>query len=114
MQIGAELAGWSLPFHCCHHAIANDERADVGCVGLPDELLYEDVNVCALKRLDHRFRRLHRLAEHYAYALRAFQQLDHYRNAADEIDDVLRLLGVVGVGGDGKSDAAASKQLQAA
>src|SRR6516165_353915 len=114
MQVRAEFAGGTLPLHRGHNSVADHQRADIGRVGLLDELLHQDVDVNALKGLDHRLRRFRRLAEQHADALGAFQQLYDDRRAADKIDDILGLAWVVGEGRDGESDAASGKQLKAA
>ena len=82
--------------------------------GLLDELLHQDVDIGALKRLDHGLRGLHRVAQHHADALGAFEQLDDHRCAADEVDDVLGLAWVVRIGRDRETDAAPRQELHAA
>src|SRR6202022_2538248 len=43
MQVAAELAPARLPSHGAHHAIADDQRADVATPRLRDELLEQDL-----------------------------------------------------------------------
>jgi hypothetical protein len=101
-----------LPLHRGDHPVADHEHPDVGRVGLLDELLHQDIDVHALKRLDHRLCRFHRLAKHNPDALGSFEQLDDDWRPADEVDDVLGLARIVGEGCNGKSDAAPREQLK--
>ena len=93
---------------------ADDQSADVAAFGFLDELLHQDGDFGAVEGLDHRLRRFVGFAEHHADALRAFEQLDDHRRAADDLDDLVGAPGVVGERGDRQADAVAGEDLQGA
>jgi hypothetical protein len=55
--------------------------------------------------------RLAVFGQHHALALGRFEQLDHDRRAAGDVEQVTGVLGRVGKGGDRRADAAARQNL---
>ena len=85
MQVGAELPRRTLAPHRRDDLAVDHERADVGAPGLRDELLHEDVGVELPEGRDDGLRGLLGLGEHDADALRALDELDDERRAADDV-----------------------------
>ena len=67
-------------------AVADDEGADVAAAALLDEALDQHVLLRRVQRLDDRLGDLDLGREDDADALRALEQLDHDRGAADALD----------------------------
>ena len=111
MQVGAKIVFRTLALHGCHDLATDQQSADVGATGFPDELLHQDVHIGAAKGLDNPFGRLVGFRQHHADALRALQQLDHYRHPARQFKHHFHLLGIMGKGGDRQAKANTREQL---
>lgn len=86
MHVRAELVSGCGPSHRRHHPVSHHERADVPTAALGDELLDEHVLLGRVQRLDDRLSDLHLRREDDADPLRALEELDDDRSAADALD----------------------------
>jgi hypothetical protein len=114
VEVGPELAGGALALHGGDDAVADDEGADVGALGLLDEFLDEDVDVEAAERLDDGGGGLLGLGEDDADALGALEQFDDEGGAADDADEAVDVFDGVGEAGDGQADALGGEDLHGA
>src|SRR5215207_7289702 len=112
MQVRAELALGTRSLHGGHRFAADNEHPDILAGGFLHILLDENGDLRAVKRLDHRLRRFVLLAQNDTDALRAFEQLDDHRRAADEFDDFIRSSSVIGKGRDRQANTVARQELQ--
>ena len=74
-------------------------------------MLHEEVRLEAAEGRDHRFCRLAGFGQNDAAPLGRFQQFDDQRGGPDQPDQVARILGRIGEGGRGHTDAMARKHL---
>ncbi len=107
VDVGAELLPLGDAAHGGDDAVADDEGADVASLALGDKLLDEHVLAGGLERLDDRLGDLLGVGEDDADALRAFQQLDDDRRAADAGDRGQDVAAVADEAGGGDADVVA-------
>ena len=112
MQVRAKLAFLALAHHRSYDLVTDDEAPDVGPTRLLDELLDHEISLQAPERLDHALRRLARLGEHHADALRALEELDNDRRSTDELEEVIGVSRSTREPGHGQADALARQQLK--
>ena len=86
MEVGTEFTFWPPAHHGGHNFISNDQAANVGSAGFPDEFLHQNVDVGAAKRLDHALGCLACFGEHHTDTLRTLEQFDDDRRATDSFD----------------------------
>ena len=86
VHVGAELVALGDAAHRRDDPVADDEGADVAAPALADEALDEHVLLRAVQGLDDRLGDLDVGREDDADALRALEQLDDDRRAADTLD----------------------------
>ena len=95
-------------------AATDDKAADILARRLGDEFLHEEAGLQVAEGRDDRLRGLARLGQHDAFALAAFQKLDHERRAARQRDEAVRIAGRGGRGGARHADAVGGQHLMGA
>ncbi len=112
MQVRAKIALFRLAFDSSHHFVADHQAANIAPFRLFYKFLHQNVRVKAAKGVNNAFRRLARLRQHHADALRALYQLHHQRRAAHHIDQIAGVVGRMGEAGDRHINSLSRQQLQ--
>src|ERR1041385_1682294 len=113
VDVGAELADLGRAPPRADDLVAADEGAPVLALRLRDELLQHDDVVEAPERLQDGLQALPALRQHDADALRALQELEHARDAADLLDGLVQVVGAADDGGARQVDVGARQELEA-